>query len=348
MRVLLTGGAGYIGSHTAVVLLESGHDVMVLDDFSNSSAESIARVESLSGRSVTTIVCDLSNLGEAKRALQSVEFDAAIHLAGFKAVGESVQNPSAYYRNNIVSTLNLIDILRAKNVHKLVFSSSATVYGVPQTERIDETHPTGQGLTNPYGWSKAMIEQIVQDVHASWPEFEAVLLRYFNPVGAHSSGQIGESPTGIPNNLMPYVAQVAAGQRKRVHVFGDSYPTPDGTGVRDYIHVMDLADGHLAALQHLEPGVATYNLGSGTGHTVLDVIRAYAEASGKDLPYVVTGPRAGDVGTVIANPALANQMLGWSVKRSLDDACRDSWRWQEQNPNGLRAPVTLVPGADLD
>ncbi|WP_448710966.1 UDP-glucose 4-epimerase GalE [Microbacterium profundi] len=335
MRVLLAGGAGYIGSHTALVLLEAGHEVIVLDDFSNSSPESIARVEGLSGRSVTTITCDLSNLGEAERALQSVEFEAAIHLAGFKAVGESVQSPSSYYRNNIVSTLNLIDVLRAKNVRKLVFSSSATVYGVPQTERIDESHPTAQGLTNPYGWSKAMIEQIIRDVHVSWPELEAVLLRYFNPVGAHSSGQIGESPTGTPNNLMPYVAQVAAGQRERVNVFGDGYPTPDGTGVRDYIHVMDLAEGHLAALQNLKPGVATYNLGSGVGHSVLDVIRAYAEASGKDVPYTVTGPRAGDVSTVIADPTLANQMLGWSAKRSIDDACRDSSRWQEQNPDGL-------------
>ncbi len=340
MRVLLTGGAGYIGSHTALVLLESGHDVIVLDDFSNSTAESIARVEGLSGRSVTIITCDLSSLREAEQALQSVDFDAAIHLAGFKAVGESVQNPSTYYRNNIVSTLNLLDILRAKNVQKLVFSSSATVYGVPQTERIDESHPTGQGITNPYGWSKAMLEQIIRDVHVSWPGFEAVLLRYFNPVGAHSSGRIGESPTGVPNNLMPYVAQVAAGQRERVSVFGDGYPTPDGTGVRDYIHVIDLAEGHLAALQHLKPGVATYNLGSGIGHSVLDVIGAYAEASGKEVPYVVTGPRAGDVSTVIADPTLANQMLGWSAKRSMGDACRDSWRWQEQNPKGIREPVT--------
>lgn len=335
MRVLLTGGAGYIGSHTALVLLEAGHDVIVLDDFSNSSAESIARVEALSGRSVKTITSDLGDLHQAEQALQAVDFDAAIHLAGFKAVGESVQNPSVYYRNNIVSTLNLLDILRTKNVRKLVFSSSATVYGDPQTERIDESHPTGQGLTNPYGWSKAMIEQIIRDVQVSWPEFEAVLLRYFNPGGAHESGLIGESPSGVPNNLMPYVAQVAAGQRESVNVFGDAYPTPDGTGVRDYIHVMDLADGHLAALQHLEAGVATYNLGSGIGHSVLDVISAYAEASGKDVPYVIAEPRAGDVSTVIADPSLANQMLGWSAKRSLDDACRDSWRWQKQNPEGL-------------
>lgn len=340
MRVLLTGGAGYIGSHTALVLLEAGHDVIVLDDFSNSSAESIARVEGISGRSVETITCDLSDLQEAEQALQPVEFDAAIHLAGFKAVGESVKIPSMYYRNNIVSTLNLIDILRAKNVRKLVFSSSATVYGNPQTERIDESHPTGEGLTNPYGWSKAMIEQIIRDVHVSWPEFEAVLLRYFNPVGAHSSGQIGESPSGTPNNLMPYVAQVAAGQRESVNVFGDGYPTSDGTGVRDYIHVMDLAEGHLAALQHLEPGVATYNLGSGGGHTVLEVISAYADASGRKIPYVVTEPRAGDVSTVIADPTLANEMLGWSARRSLDDACRDSWRWQQQNPEGLVASAT--------
>ncbi|WP_426184743.1 UDP-glucose 4-epimerase GalE [Microbacterium sp. TWP3-1-2b2] len=342
MRVLLTGGAGYIGSHTALVLLEAGYDVTVLDDFSNSSAESVARIEALTDRSVQTIACNLGDLREAAQALQVIDFEAAIHLAGFKAVGESVKNPSAYYRNNIVSTLNLLDILRAKNVRELVFSSSATVYGVPQTERIDESHPTGQGLTNPYGRSKAMIEQIIRDVHASWPDFKAVLLRYFNPVGAHESGRIGESPSGVPNNLMPYVAQVAAGQRESVKVFGDAYATPDGTGVRDYIHVMDLADGHLAALQHLEPGVATYNLGSGIGYSVLDVIGAYAEASGKDVPYVITEPRAGDVSRVIADPSRANQMLGWSAKRSLDDACRDSWRWQKQNPEGLQGRYTVA------
>lgn len=328
MRVLLTGGAGYIGSHTSLVLLEAGHDVIVLDDFSNSDAEVIARVERLSGRSVMTITCDLSNLREAESALQPLAFDAAIHLAGFKAVGESVQNPSAYYRNNIVSTLNLLDILRTKNVRKLVFSSSATVYGIPQTERIDESHPTGQGITNPYGWSKAMIEQIIRDVQVSWPEFEAVLLRYFNPVGAHSSGQIGESPRGTPNNLMPYVAQVAAGQRDRVNVFGGQYPTSDGTGVRDYIHVMDLAEGHLAALEHLEPGVSAYNLGSGVGHSVLELIGTYAQASGKDIPYIIVEPRAGDLSTVIADPSRANQALEWSAKRPLVHACRDSWRWQ--------------------
>ncbi|GAA5147465.1 UDP-glucose 4-epimerase GalE [Microbacterium pseudoresistens] len=328
MRVLLTGGAGYIGSHTAVVLLEAGHDVVLLDDFSNSSPQVIARVEKLAQRPVDSIRCDIADLAAAERALDGLDFDAVIHLAGLKSVGESVAQPSVYYRTNIVSTLNILDIMRAKNVRKFVFSSSATVYGASESQRIDEQHPVGHGLTNPYGWSKAMNEQIIRDVGHAQPDLEVALLRYFNPVGAHESGRIGEKPSGVPNNLMPYVAEVASGVREHVNVFGDRYPTPDGTGVRDYIHVMDLARGHLAALEHLSPGVEVFNLGTGVGHSVLEVIRAFADASGREIPYVIAEPRAGDVATAVADPSKANRELGWHAQLDLDDACRDAWRWQ--------------------
>ncbi|GAA3930358.1 UDP-glucose 4-epimerase GalE [Microbacterium soli] len=337
MRVLLTGGAGYIGSHVALVLLERGDDVVVLDDLSNSSAESLHRVERLAGRQVRLVEADLADRAATDAALSGVDFDAVIHLAGLKAVGESVSQPSRYYRTNLTSALNLLDIMREKDVRRLVFSSSATVYGTPDAgiDRLDETQPTGRGVTNPYGWTKVMIEQIITDVQHAWPELEAVLLRYFNPVGAHPSGLIGEDPSGIPNNLMPFVAQVAVGRREKLAVFGDGYPTHDGTGVRDYIHVMDLAEGHVAALEHLRAGVAAYNLGSGEGHSVLDVVKAYAQASGRDIPYEIVGPRAGDLATLIADPAKANEELGWRTTRSLADACRDSWSWQSQNPDGF-------------
>lgn len=337
MRVLLTGGAGYIGSHVALVLLERGDDVIVIDDFSNSSAEALRRVEQLTGRTVQTVEADLSDRAAAEAALADVDFDAVIHLAGLKAVGESVAQPSRYYRTNINSTLNLLDIMRAKDVRKFVFSSSATVYGTPApgVERLDESQPIGRDVTNPYGWTKAMIEQITTDVQRAWPELEAVLLRYFNPVGAHPSGRIGEDPSGIPNNLMPFVAQVAVGRREKLAVFGDQYDTADGTGVRDYIHVMDLAEGHVAALLHLRPGVEAYNLGSGEGHSVLDVVKAYAEASGKEIDYEIVAPRAGDLATLIADPSKANERLDWRTTRSLADACRDSWTWQSQNPHGF-------------
>ena len=337
MRVLLTGGAGYIGSHVALVLLERGDDVIVVDDFSNSSPEALRRVEKLTGKTVKTVQADLADRAAADAALAEVDFDAVIHFAGLKAVGESVAQPSRYYRTNINSTLNLLDIMREKDVRKFVFSSSATVYGTPAAgvERLDETQPIGQGVTNPYGWTKAMIEQIVTDVQRAWPELEAVLLRYFNPVGAHPSGEIGEDPSGIPNNLMPFVAQVAVGRREKLAVFGDEYPTADGTGVRDYIHVMDLAEGHVAALLHLQPGVDAYNLGSGEGYSVLDVVRAYSEASGREIAYEIVAPRAGDLATLIADPAKANERLDWRTTRTLADACRDSWTWQSQNPHGF-------------
>lgn len=337
MRVLLTGGAGYIGSHTALVLLERGHEVVVLDDFSNSSPESVRRVEALTDRPITLLEADLADLGAARAALRGHEFDAVMHFAGLKAVGESVADPLRYYRTNLVSTLNLLQLMAEHRVVKLVFSSSATVYGDPQTVPQDELHRVGVALTNPYGWSKAMNEQIIRDAQIARPELAAVLLRYFNPVGAHPSGRIGEDPAGVPNNLMPFVAQVAVGRRDRLAVFGDDYPTIDGTGVRDYIHVMDLAEGHLAALEHLRAGVETYNLGSGSGSSVLEVVRAFEAASGRPVPYAIEPRRSGDVAEVVADPQKANRELGWRTTRTLDEACRDSWAWQSQNPNGYAA-----------
>ncbi|QIM19330.1 UDP-glucose 4-epimerase GalE [Leucobacter coleopterorum] len=337
MRVLLTGGAGYIGSHTALVLLDQGHDVVVLDDFSNSSPEAVRRVEELSGRSVAVVEVDLADRDRATEALTGVEFDAVIHLAGLKSVGESVAMPTKYYRINIDSTTTLLDIMRDRGVTKLVFSSSATVYGDPEYVPQDELHRVGVGLTNPYGWSKFMNEQIIRDTQLAWPELEAVLLRYFNPVGAHPSGRIGEDPSGIPNNLMPFIAQVAVGKRERLSVFGENYPTSDGTGVRDYIHVMDLAEGHVAALNNSVAGVASYNLGSGTGSSVLEVVRAFEQASGQTIPYTIVEARPGDVAEVVANPEKANRELNWRTSRSLAEACRDSWAWQSSNPGGYDA-----------
>lgn len=337
MRVLLTGGAGYIGSHTALVLLERGHEVVVLDDFSNSSAEAVRRVEELSAASVPLVEVDLADREATAAALAGVEFDSVIHLAGLKAVGESVAQPTRYYRVNIDSTLVLLDLMREREVTNLVFSSSATVYGEPQVSPIDESHQVGVGVTNPYGWSKFMIEQIIQDTQRAWPELSAVLLRYFNPVGAHPSGRIGEDPSGIPNNLMPFISQVAVGKRERLSVFGDAYATHDGTGVRDYIHVMDLAEGHVAALERRAAGVHAYNLGSGTGSSVLDVVRAFEAASGRPVPYQVVPPRAGDVAELVADPACANDELDWRTTRSLAEACQDSWAWQSANPSGYAA-----------
>lgn len=337
MRVLLTGGAGYIGSHTALVLLERGHEVVVLDNFANSSREAVERVEELTGRKILVIEADLVDRSATEEALAGVTFDAVVHFAGLKAVGESVAEPIRYYRTNIDSTLNLLDIMQDRGVTKLVFSSSATVYGDPEYVPQDEEHRVGVGLTNPYGWSKAMIEQMIRDAHTAWPELGAVLLRYFNPVGAHPSGRIGEDPSGIPNNLMPFIAQVAVGKREKLAVFGNEYPTPDGTGVRDYIHVMDLADGHVAALERIKAGVAVYNLGSGTGSSVLDVVHAFGEAAGREIPYEIMPPRGGDVAETVANPAKANTELDWRTTRSLADACRDSWAWQSANPDGYRA-----------
>lgn len=337
MRVLLTGGAGYIGTHTALVLLERGHDVIVLDDFSNSSLEAVRRLEELAGREVPVVRVDLADREAARAALEGVRFDAVVHFAGLKAVGESVQQPTRYYRVNLDSTLVLIELMRERGVTKLVFSSSATVYGDPEYVPQDEQHRVGAGITSPYGQSKFMNEQIIRDAQAAWPELGAVLLRYFNPVGAHPSGRIGEDPSGVPNNLMPFIAQVAVGKRERLSVFGDDYPTPDGTGVRDYIHVMDLAEGHVAALERAQPGVTVYNLGSGTGSSVLEVVRAFEAAAERPIPYAVMPPRAGDVAEMVADPGKANAELNWRTSRSLEEACRDSWAWQSANPDGYRA-----------
>ncbi|WP_164232978.1 UDP-glucose 4-epimerase GalE [Microbacterium hydrocarbonoxydans] len=336
MRVLLTGGAGFIGSHTAVSLIEAGHDVVVVDDLSNSNSESLRRVEKITGVAVQFIKADLADKSEATAALERSDFEAVVHFAGLKAVAESVQQPLAYYRTNLDTTLNVLDVMRSRHVTQLVFSSSATVYGSPQTNPIDETHPVGVGITNPYGWTKAMNEQIIRDVQSAWPELSATLLRYFNPVGAHPSGLLGEDPAGIPNNLMPYVAQVAAGRRERLRVFGANYDTVDGTGVRDYIHVVDLAAGHVAALLNAAPGLSLYNLGSGIGYSVLEVVKAFEKAAGRPVPYELAPERPGDVATSIANPARANSELGWRTRLELEDACRDAWNWQSKNPEGFR------------
>lgn len=334
MRVLLTGGAGYIGSHTALVLIQKGYEVLVLDDFSNSSAESIDRVKDLTSAEIKLVEVDLADAQATREALAGEKFDAVIHFAGLKAVGESVAEPTRYYRTNIVATLNLLDLMQERSVTKLVFSSSATVYGDPLTVPIDETHRVGVELTNPYGWSKAMIEQMIRDANAAYPALDAVLLRYFNPIGAHPSGRIGEDPAGIPNNLMPFITQVAVGKRAELSVFGDSYDTVDGTGVRDYIHVMDLAEGHVAALENAPKGVSAYNLGSGDGSSVYEVVRAFEAASGVEIKTKLAEPRPGDVATVVADPSKANAELGWAVTRTLEEACRDSWAWQSANPNG--------------
>lgn len=341
MRVLLTGGAGYIGSHTALVLIEQGHEVVVLDNLANSSAESLRRVEELTGGSIPLIRADLTDPLAASAGLDSLgsecDIDAVIHFAGLKAVGESVAQPIRYYRTNLDTTLVLLDLMRERGITRLVFSSSATVYGEPQTDLIAETHPVGLGLTNPYGRTKAMNEQIIADAAVAWPELAAISLRYFNPVGAHPSGRIGEDPHGTPNNLMPFISQVAVGRRERLSVFGDDYPTVDGTGVRDYIHVMDLAEGHAAALASAQPGVTALNLGSGVGTSVLEAVRAFEEASGQPVPYAVEPRRAGDVATVVADAALAAERLNWRTRRSFAEACRDAWAWQSANPAGYAA-----------
>lgn len=335
--MLLTGGAGYIGSHTALALLEQGHDVAVIDDLSNSKVESLRRVEELTGGSIRFFEHNLANSKLTDSAFSAFAPEAVIHFAGLKAVGESVEQPLRYYRTNIGSTLALLEVMHKHDVKRLVFSSSATVYGVPQTDLIAESHPTGVTVSNPYGWTKAMNEQIIRDFAATWPELGAVILRYFNPIGAHPSGRIGEDPNGIPNNLMPFISQVAVGRRASLAVFGDDYPTADGTGVRDYIHVMDLAEGHIAALLHAEPGWKPYNLGTGEGRSVLDAVRAFEAASGRSVPYQVHPRRDGDLATVIADPSLAQDELGWRASRTFEDACRDTWSWQSANPMGYSA-----------
>lgn len=337
MKILVTGGAGYIGSHTTLELLGAGHDVVVVDNLDNSSEESLRRVEKLSGKKIVFHKIDMCDADALDTVFAKHTIDAVIHFAGLKAVGESVEKPVLYYYNNLVSTLNLCESMTRHNVRQLVFSSSATVYGDPVSVPIDET--ASIGATNPYGNTKVMIEDILTDLAATNQGWRISLLRYFNPIGAHESGEIGEDPNGIPNNLLPFVAQVAVGKREQLSVFGDDYDTPDGTGVRDYIHVVDLAKGHLAALTHpaSENSAEAYNLGCGQGYSVLEVIRAFEVASGKPIPYKIVDRRPGDIAMCYANPEKAQRELEWKAELSLEDACRDTWNWQSQNPNGFES-----------
>ncbi len=334
MRVLVSGGAGYIGSHTVLALIEAGHDILVVDDFSNAKPTVVGRLEALSGRHIPVHAFDLTDVDKTSHLFDTETIDAVIHFAGFKAVGESVAKPLSYYENNLGSTFSLVRAMQRHGVHKLVFSSSATVYG---TDQAGATEDRGTFATNPYGWTKVMQEQILRDVAAADPDSRFALLRYFNPVGAHPSGTIGEDPSDVPNNLMPYIAQVAVGRRERLQVFGDDYDTVDGTGVRDYIHVEDLAAGHVAALEALERAddpVSTWNLGSGRGTSVLELLHAFERAVGRELPYEVVARRSGDVASSYADPSKANAELGWRTVKTVDEMCADTWRWQSQNPDG--------------
>lgn len=334
MNILVTGGAGYIGSHTVLELMLAGHEVCVVDNLSNASAHSLERVMALAGGRLAFHKIDIRDRSALDSVMRGAGFDAVVHFAALKSVGESVTQPLAYYDNNVNGTLVLCELMLAHGIRNLVFSSSATVYGDAKELPITESAPLS--ATNPYGQTKLMMEQILTDLSHANPTLNIALLRYFNPVGAHESGQIGEDPAGIPNNLLPYVAQVAIGRRDRIEVFGGDYPTPDGTGVRDYIHVVDLALGHVRALEALvnEPGLLTCNLGTGRGYSVLEVIRAFGAACGQDLPYVLQPRRAGDVAACYADPAYAKQLLGWSAERDLQAMCEDAWRWQSANPNG--------------
>lgn len=334
MKVLVTGGTGYIGSHTVVDLLKADQEVVIVDNLSNSKLEVLNRIEKITGKRPMFIKADLRDAATIEKIFTDYKFDNVIHFAGLKSVGESVEKPLEYYDNNINSTLVLVDRMLKHNVKKIIFSSSASVYGVPSELPLKEGSRVGVGITNPYGWTKYMIEQILRDVTTANPGFEVILLRYFNPVGAHESGLIGEDPNGIPNNLLPYVSQVAVGKLAKVKIYGDDYDTPDGTGVRDYIHVVDLARGHTAALAHMSPGVQIYNLGTGRGVSVLEIIRAFSKVSGKEIPYVITSRRAGDVAINYASAESAEKQLSWRAEKTLKDSCRDAWRWQSNNPNG--------------
>lgn len=334
MRILVTGGAGYIGSHTIVELLAAGHEIETVDNLSNSNTEVIRRVEKISGKTVPLHIFDLQDKVKLSSLFASSHFEAVIHFAGLKAVGESSEKPLLYYRNNVGSTLSLLEVMEEHNVRKLVFSSSATVYGSAPIP-YKESYPAGQGITNPYGQTKYVIEQILLDVAVSNPENSFTILRYFNPIGAHESGLIGEQPNGIPNNLMPFIAQVATGKRPKLVVFGDDYETPDGTAVRDYIHVTDLAKGHLAALKHIMPGSSVFNLGSGKGTSVLELVHAFEKASGVSIPYEIGGRRAGDLSEYYADASKAFEELHWKTEETIEGACEDTWRWQSSNPDSL-------------
>ena len=336
MNILLTGGAGYIGSHTLVELLANGHSPIVVDNLNNSSEEALRRVEQITGSSVPFYNLTVQDGPTLRAVFEQHSFDAIIHFAGYKAVGESVEQPLKYYTNNIDSTLVLMKVAQEFSVNKIIFSSSATVYGNSTELPLKETSQTGIGITNPYGRTKYMLEEILRDIGTANPALEVTLLRYFNPVGAHESGLIGEDPNGAPQNLLPFVSQVAVGKREKVFVFGDDYETVDGTGMRDYIHVVDLARGHVAALEHSQPGTHIYNLATGRGTSVLELIHAFETACGKQIPYEIVERRPGDVASSYADPTLAKQALGWTAQYTIDDICASSWKWQSQNPDGYK------------
>lgn len=335
MAILVTGGAGYIGSHTVVELQEAGYEVVVLDNLSNSSEKSLERVAQITGKKVPFYKADILDRPALDSVFDREQIDSVIHFAGLKAVGESVAKPWEYYENNIAGTLVLLDVMRKHGVKNIIFSSSSTVYGTPDSIPVTEESPK-KDCTNPYGWTKSMLEQIMTDMQKADPEWNVILLRYFNPIGAHQSGLIGENPSGIPNNLMPYITQVAVGKREKLGVFGNDYDTPDGTGVRDYIHVVDLALGHVKALKKIEEkaGLCIYNLGTGIGYSVLDLVKNFEEATGVKIPYEIKPRRAGDIAANYADAAKAKKELGWEAKYGIREMCADSWRWQSQNPNG--------------
>ncbi|WJL95110.1 UDP-glucose 4-epimerase GalE [Microbacterium sp. ET2] len=339
MRVLLSGGAGYIGVHTAIALLEAGHEVVVVDDMSNSSLEALVRAGEITGAGIPLLVSDIRDEARVRTFVsENAPLDAVIHFAGLKAVGESVADPLRYYDVNIGSAVAVLKLMAAESIPTVVFSSSATVYGQPERLPLVEDSPTGLDLPNPYGKTKRIVEEILADAAAAGPGVRAVALRYFNPVGAHPSGRVGEDPVGVPTNLMPYVARVAVGELERVGIFGDDYPTPDGTGLRDYIHVMDLAAGHVAALENARPGYEVFNLGTGVPISVRQLIAAFGRAARREIPSTVLPRRAGDVAASYCDPAKAWNRWGWRAERSIDDACADAWRWQSRNPQGYRTP----------
>ena len=335
MSILVTGGAGFIGSHTCVELINAGYEPIILDNLCNSKSESIKRIKEITGKDVKFCKCDIRDREGLDKVFSENKIDAVIHFAGLKAVGESCEKPLEYYDNNIGGTVILCEAMKAAGCKKMVFSSSATVYGSENISPLKEDMPEGK-TTNPYGTTKLYIERILKDIYASDSEWSVCLLRYFNPIGAHKSGKIGEDPNGIPNNLVPYIAQVAIGKREALNVFGDDYDTHDGTGVRDYIHVVDLALGHIKAVEKIlgENGCFTYNLGTGTGYSVLDVVKAFEKASGKPVNYVIAPRRPGDIATCYSDPSKAKEELGWVAERGIDEMCEDSWRWQSQNPDG--------------
>lgn len=334
MNILVTGGAGYIGSHTVVELLNSGHTVVVVDNLANSSLESIKRTEEITGKNVIFYQLDIRDKSALKNVFSTNTIDAVIHFAGLKAVGESTKKPLDYYDTNVYGSIVLIEVMAECGVQKLIFSSSATVYGEPGVTKYTEDLPAGQNISSPYGKTKYIIEQIIADTAAANPDFHATILRYFNPIGAHESGKIGEDPSGIPNNLMPFIAQVATGKRDKLSIFGNDYDTPDGTCLRDYIHAVDLAKGHIAALAHLTAGIHTYNLGSGKATSVLELVRAFERASGVPIAFEFAPRRAGDLPEYYADASKATKELNWRTEKSIADMCRDTWNWQSQNPNG--------------